>query len=92
MKSLAGKITVATMAAIVSLTSAQASAQGTRTISANMKSIAGPMSTVWRDCVGSGHAGLLLRKENQDQMRLVHDETGFEYIRFHGIFTEYTDA
>lgn len=92
MKSLAGKMTVATMAAIVSLTSAQASAQGARTISANMKSISGPMSTVWRDCVGSGHAGLLLRKENQDQMRLVHDETGFEYIRFHGIFTEYTDA
>ena len=69
MKSLAGKITVATMAAIVSLTSAQASAQGTRTISANMKSIAGPMSTVWRDCVGSGHAGLLLRKEKEKKKK-----------------------
>lgn len=92
MKSLARKLTVATMTAILSLTSAHASAKDSRTISADMNAIAGPMSTAWQDCVGSGHAGLLLRKENQDHMRLVHDETGFRYIRFHGIFTDYTDA
>ena len=92
MKSRARKMTIATMAALLSLTSGQASAKDARTIAADMNAIVGPMSTAWQDCVGSGHAGLLLRKANQDQMRLVHDETGFKYIRFHGIFTEYTDA
>ena len=94
MKFLSRTILAAAMTASLSLplARAEALAKDVRAVTADMNAIAGPMSTAWQDCVGSGHAGLLLRKANQDQMRLVHDETGFKYIRFHGIFTEYTDA
>lgn len=73
------------------LAQAQAQAKDARTITADMNAIAGPMSTAWQDCVGSEHGAVLLRKENQDHMRLVQDEIGFKYIRFHGIFSDHTD-
>jgi xylan 1,4-beta-xylosidase len=63
-----------------------------RTIVADMSKVTGPRDMAWQDCVGAGHAGLLLRPENQTQLRLVHDEIGFKYIRFHGIFADDTDA
>ncbi|MDE2501044.1 MAG: cellulase family glycosylhydrolase [Alphaproteobacteria bacterium] len=46
----------------------------------------------WQDCVGAGHAGLLLREANQAQLRMVHNALGFKYIRFHGIFADDTDV
>lgn len=46
----------------------------------------------WWDSVGADHGGLMLRAENRDQLRLVHDELGFEYVRFHGIFADDTDV
>lgn len=61
-----------------------------RAIIADMGRTAGPRDMAWQDCVGAGHAGLLLRPANQQQLRLVHDEIGFKYIRFHGIFADDT--
>jgi xylan 1,4-beta-xylosidase len=94
MKFLSRTLLAAAMTASLSLPLAQAEAlaKDVRTITADMNAIAGPMSTAWRDCVGADHAALMLRKKNQDQIRLVQDEIGFKYIRFHGIFTEHTDA
>lgn len=66
------------------------SAQSARSIVADMTDVTGPRDMAWQDCVGAGHAGLLLRKANQEQLRLVHDEIGFKYIRFHGIFADDT--
>jgi xylan 1,4-beta-xylosidase len=63
-----------------------------RAIVANMANAQGARDMFWQDCVGAGHAGLLLRKENQAQLRLTHDELGFKYIRFHGIFLDDMDA
>ncbi len=63
-----------------------------RSIVADMSAVAGPRDMAWQDCVGSGHAGLLLRPANQQQLRLVHDKTGFKYVRFHGIFADDTDV
>jgi xylan 1,4-beta-xylosidase len=42
----------------------------------------------WRQCVGSGHATLALRADWQAQMRLAHDELGFQFVRFHGLLDD----
>ncbi|MFZ6655602.1 GH39 family glycosyl hydrolase [Undibacterium sp. TJN19] len=42
----------------------------------------------WRTCVGSGHATLALRADWQAQLRQVHDDLGFQYIRFHGLLDD----
>lgn len=58
-----------------------------RTITADMSDVRGQRDMFWRDCVGADHGPLMLRKPNQAQLQLVHREIGFEYVRFHGIFT-----
>ncbi|HTV54588.1 MAG TPA: glycosyl hydrolase family 39 [Terriglobia bacterium] len=40
----------------------------------------------WESVVGSGRAVLALRAAYRDDLRLVHDQTGMERVRFHGIF------
>jgi xylan 1,4-beta-xylosidase len=42
----------------------------------------------WESVVGSGHAVLALRADYQDDLRLVHQQTGIEAVRFHGIFDD----
>lgn len=39
-------------------------------------------------CIGSGHAALALRTDYVQQLKTLHDELGFERVRFHGIFDE----
>lgn len=39
-------------------------------------------------CVGAGRANEGLRADWQRQLRRAHDECGFRYIRFHGLFTD----
>ena len=56
-----------------------------RPIFADMNAIAGPRDMAWQDCVGADHPGILLRHDNLAQLKLVHDELGFKFIRFHGI-------
>jgi xylan 1,4-beta-xylosidase len=58
-----------------------------RTIVADMQAVAGPRDLFWQDSVGADHGPLMLRRPNQLQLRLVHEELGFRYVRFHGIFT-----
>jgi xylan 1,4-beta-xylosidase len=59
-----------------------------RAIMADMKQVEGPRDLFWQDCVGADHPGILLRQDNLAQLRLAHDELGFRYIRFHGIFAD----
>jgi xylan 1,4-beta-xylosidase len=59
---------------------------GERAITADMAKSVAPRDMAWQDCVGADHPGILLRTDNLAQLKLVHDETGFKYIRFHGIF------
>jgi xylan 1,4-beta-xylosidase len=59
-----------------------------RAIAADMKQVQGPRDLFWQDCVGADHPGILLRPDNLAQLRLAHDELGFRYIRFHGIFAD----
>jgi xylan 1,4-beta-xylosidase len=62
--------------------------QPARFIAADMAQTDGARDLFWQDCVGADHPGILLRPDNLAQLRLAHDELGFRYIRFHGIFAD----
>lgn len=42
----------------------------------------------WEICVGSCHAYTALRADYRQQLKEVHDELGFKYVRFHGLFDD----
>jgi xylan 1,4-beta-xylosidase len=73
------------------LLSASALAQ-TRVIAVDATKVKGPRDMAWRKCVGSDHARLLMSAGNQAQLAEVHRELGFEYVRFHGLFTDDMDV
>jgi xylan 1,4-beta-xylosidase len=75
-------------AALVAAAPSRAAARAeARRIVVDMHAVAGPRDMFWQDCVGADHGPLMLRKANQAQLRMVHREIGFRYVRFHGIFT-----
>ena len=45
-----------------------------------------PLDKFWSTCVGAGRANEALRSSWLEQMKLVHDECGFQFVRFHGLF------
>ena len=45
-----------------------------------------PFPHFWEQMFGSGRAILALRRSYRDDLKTVHAETGFTYVRFHGIF------
>jgi hypothetical protein len=55
-------------------------------IAANAKSPGEPLVHFWSACVGAGRANEGLRASWLEQLKLVHDECGFQYVRFHGLF------
>jgi len=56
------------------------------TVNKNAKTI--PTNFSWQFGVGNDHAFQLHRKDVCDHVKLVHDELGMKYIRFHGIFDD----
>lgn len=42
----------------------------------------------WEQCVGSCHAATVLREDVRAQIRKAHQECGFQYLRFHGLFDD----
>jgi xylan 1,4-beta-xylosidase len=57
-----------------------------RVIVADTAKRIGPVDHFYDLSVGSDFPGTLIRDESQAQLKLVVDECGFRYIRFHGIF------
>jgi xylan 1,4-beta-xylosidase len=47
-----------------------------------------PFPHFWEQMFGSGRANLSLRDSYRQDLRAVRDITGFQYIRFHGIFDD----
>jgi xylan 1,4-beta-xylosidase len=82
-------LAVAALATIALLASAAAQP---RMLAADMAQVQGPRDMEWQDCVGADHPGILLRPGNLAQLKLAHDEIGFKFIRFHGIFLDDMDA
>lgn len=58
------------------------------TIEIDAKSPGQPFPHFWERMFGSGRAVLSLRDSYRIDLRLVHQATGFEYIRFHAIFDD----
>ncbi len=59
-----------------------------REITVDYQGFSGEIDQFSSLCVGSGHAGLALRKSYLEQLKLVHQECGFKYVRFHGILSD----
>jgi xylan 1,4-beta-xylosidase len=47
-----------------------------------------PLEHYWELCVGSGHATTALREDYRRQLVRCHNELGFQYVRFHGLFDD----
>ena len=47
-----------------------------------------PYPHYWEFCVGSCHAATVLREDVRKQIRRAHEECGFQYLRFHGLFDD----
>jgi xylan 1,4-beta-xylosidase len=59
-----------------------------RVIASDLNNIQGPRDMAWQECVGSGHAALLMSPANLQQMGRVEREIGFHFVRFHGLLTD----
>jgi xylan 1,4-beta-xylosidase len=65
-----------------------AQAPPARVISADLNNIQGPRDLAWQECVGSGHAALMMSPANLQQMARVEHDLGFHFVRFHGLLTD----
>lgn len=65
---------------------ASASAATSETIQVNLNAPSHPFPHFWEQMFGSGRAVLSLRDSYRRDLREVKQATGFQYIRFHGIF------
>jgi xylan 1,4-beta-xylosidase len=65
-------------------------AAGTETIEVDPSAPSHPFPHFWEQMFGSGRAILSLRDEYRQDLREVEQATGFQYLRFHGIFDDET--
>ncbi|RRA48179.1 beta-xylosidase [Acidipila sp. EB88] len=73
--------------ALVALPLAAVSQQpAQRSIVVDVQNAGAPVDRFFDLSVGSDYPGTLLRPDSQAQLKLVADELGFRYLRFHGIF------
>ena len=59
-----------------------------RIIHIDFSKTAGPLNTMFKECVGAGRANEGLRADWQQQLAYVKKECGFKYIRMHGLLTD----
>ena len=60
----------------------------TETITIDAAAPAHPFPHFWEEMFGSGRAVLSLRDSYRRDLRAVHQVTGFQYVRFHGILND----
>lgn len=56
-----------------------------RIISADINTVKGPHSKMFKECIGCGRAYEGLVAENQRHLSIVKNECDFKYLRFHGL-------
>ena len=54
----------------------------------NVKGKTVPASRAWQLGIGNDHAFQVLRTDVCSHLKRAHDEIGFRYVRFHGIFND----
>jgi xylan 1,4-beta-xylosidase len=74
------------IAVLLLSTTAQSQQVPTRRIVVDIANSAGPVDRFFDLSVGSDYPGTLIRDKSQKQLKLVVDELGFRYVRFHAIF------
>jgi xylan 1,4-beta-xylosidase len=57
-----------------------------RVITSDVTQKIGPIDRLFDFSVGSDYPGTLIRPDSQAQLKIVTDELGFRYLRFHAIF------
>src|SRR5271163_5010601 len=57
-----------------------------RIITADVTQQIGPVDRFFDLSVGSDYPGTLIRPDSQAQLKIVAEELGFRYLRFHAIF------
>jgi xylan 1,4-beta-xylosidase len=62
-----------------------ARSQGSERIEIDARAEAKPFPHFWEGMFGSGRAALTLRESYRNDLRAVHEITGFRYVRFHAI-------
>lgn len=62
--------------------------QPTRAIKVDFNTVAGPLNTMFKECVGAGRANEGLRADWQQQLAYVKKECDFKFIRMHGLLTD----
>ena len=84
------RIVTLTLAAIVPLLSAQtpSTTPPGQVITINTQDPGAPFPHFWEQIFGSGRAVLSLRESYRDDLRTVKAATGFDAVRFHGIFMD----
>jgi len=65
---------------------AESNEKAPRSIVVNVMDATGPVDHFFDFSVGSDYPGTLIRPDSQAQLKMVVDELGFRYIRFHAIF------
>src|SRR5450755_1012763 len=78
---------IAAIAALL-LPSLPASSQQPEHIVIDARTSTTPFPHFWEQTFGSGRAILSLRESYRDDLRAVKQITGFESVRFHGIFMD----
>ncbi len=69
----------------ISVTELFSQAQPGRIISADYNQLKGKTNRFFSEVVGAGRAAEGLRADWQRDLKIVHQECGFKYIRFHGL-------
>lgn len=54
----------------------------------DLNSAKAPLDRYWEMCVGSCHAATALREDYRKMLIQCHQELGFMYLRFHGLFND----
>lgn len=86
LRRFAGLILCFLTAIVASRDFAHAQQHSSRLIVADLGNSGGPVDRFFDLSVGSDFPGTLIREDSQAQLKLVVDELGFRYLRFHAIF------
>lgn len=85
MKTLVLNPRILVLGLILCFSAAAVKAQVKRQVHADLKSVAGNKSTVFKECIGAGRANEGLRADWQQQLAMIQKDVQFKYIRFHGL-------
>jgi xylan 1,4-beta-xylosidase len=86
LRRIAPRVCAAALCAILGTAIAAPSSPDTVSLHVDATAQGTPLPHFWEQMFGSGRATLALRDDYRKDIDAVHAATGFQYVRFHGIF------